>query len=258
FAVATIGLLPVARADDPSLHEVYQAVHAGRLNEAQAMMTQVLHDHPDSARAHYVEAEVLVRLGRAAEAQSELEHAERLAPGLAFARPEAVRELRTLIAQGAQGRVNTADRLAVSNERSSESSFPWGPLLIIGGAGLVIFLFLRARRMSGAMGPAVSPAGVPVAPGYGAAPMSAPGIGSGILGGLATGAAVGAGMVAGEALAHEFLGNRDRDRFISDGTDGSRIALDDAGGPDFGVSDAGSWDAGSDIAGDGGGGGDWG
>ena len=262
LVAAAIGLLPAARADDPSLHEVYQAVHAGQLNEAQAMMTRVLRDHPDSAKAHYVEAEVLARLGRAADAQSELEQAERLSPGLPFAKPEGVRELRGLIAEVAQGHVLVAERSAASNGRSSDASIPWGPLLIVGGAALLIFLVLRARRLSGAAaaGAGLSPAGAPYgAPNYGAAPMGGPGIGSSVVGGLATGAAVGAGMVAGEALAHEFLGNRVRPASDSASLDGSRTASDDGGGQDFGISDAGSWDAGSsDFGGDGGGGGDWG
>ena len=265
LATAAFGFLPAARADDPTLHEVYQAVHSGQLREAQAMMTKVLRDHPDSAKAHYVEAEVLVRMGRASEAQSELEHAERLSPGLPFAKPETVRDLRALIAEGSGGiRGTTAERVATSDARSSDSSFPWGPVLIVAGAGLLVFLFLRARRSpsTSVVGSGVSPAGAPygVSP-YGAAPMGGPGLGSSIVGGLATGAAVGAGMVAGEALAHEFLGNHDRDRFAADNSSlgGSRVAFDDGGGADFGVNDAGSWDlGGGDIAGDGGGGGDWG
>ena len=267
-ATAAFGLIPMARADDPSLHEVYQAVHEGRLNDAQSMMTKVLHDHPDSAKAHYVEAEVLARLQRADDAEAELEHADRLAPGLPFAKPEAVRDLRGLIAERGRGRALGVDRAAGSmgDVRTAESAFPWGVVLIILGAGLVLFLFLRARRsaivpMSGA-GSAIGPAGSPygVSP-YGAAPMGGGGIGSSIVGGLATGAAVGAGMVAGEALAHEFIGNHDRDRSGSDAGwgDGSRVADNDGGGRDFGVSDSDSWDSGSnDIAGGDGGGGDWG
>ncbi|SPE34524.1 TPR repeat-containing protein [Burkholderiales bacterium] len=268
LALAAFAFVPAARGDDPSLHEVYQAVHEGRLTEAQAMMTRVLHDHPDSAKAHYVEAEVLVRLGRAGDANAELERAEHLAPGLPFAKAEAVRDLRGLITERERGRMLGAERGAgaVVDARPSEQGFPWGVLLIVAGAGFLLFLFLRSRRapivpMTGA---GVGSAGAPYgASPYGAAPMSAPGIGSGIIGGLATGAAVGAGMVAGEALAHEFLGNHDRDRSASDAAlgDRSRVANDDGGGRDFGVSDSDSWDAGgsgNDIAGDGGGGGDWG
>jgi len=197
-ATAAFGLIPMAWADDPSLHEVYQAVHEGRLNDAQSMMTKVLHDHPDSAKAHYVEAEVLAHLQRSDDAEAELEHADRLAPGLPFAKPEAVRDLRGLIAERGRGRVVGVDRAAGSmgDVRTAESAFPWGAVLIVLGAGLVLFLFLRARRsavvpMSGA-GSAIGPAGSAygVSP-YGAAPMGGGGIGSSIVGGLATCAAVG-------------------------------------------------------------------
>jgi len=271
LAVAALGLTAAARADDPSLHEVYQAVHDGHLGDAQAMMEKVLKDHPDSAKAHYVEAEVLARMDRSDEARSELERAESLAPGLSFAKPEAVRELRTLISDHGRIRLSGAERLrsAGSEPRTSASEFPWGIVLIVAGAGIALLLFLRARRaavvpMGGTpgTGPLAGPGqyGTPYGTPYGGAPMGGSGLGSSIVGGLATGAAVGAGMVAGEALAHELMGNRERDRFVSS-DDGSRIAYDDGGGQDFGVSGADSWDSGGgDIAGGdlgGGGGDDW-
>jgi len=262
FALAVLGLAPLAHADDPSLHEVYQAIHAGHVNEAQSMMTRVLKDHPESAKAHYVEAEVLVRMDRADEAQIELDHAERLAPGLPFATAEAQRSLRGLIAERGRARSGSIERSStISSEAPASPSIPWGPILIVGGVGLLLFMFFRARRQAVVMGPAAAPGMGPVGTPYGGAPYGgAPGIGSGIVGGLATGAALGAGLVAGEALAHEFIGNHDRGgNDLADGS-GSRIASDDGGGRDFGVSDAGSWDSGSSDIGDsgGGGGGDWG
>jgi hypothetical protein len=264
FAVALFGLAPMARADDPSLHEVYQAIHAGHLGDAQAMMTKVLHDHPDSAKAHYMEAEVLVRMDRADEAQIELDHADRLAPGLPFATAEAQRSLRGLIAERGHLRAGSLDRAAaVAEEHPAASSVPWGPILIIGGVGLLLFLFLRARRQAVLPGaPGMAPGMAPVGTPYGGSPYGgAPGggIGSGIVGGLATGAALGAGMVAGEALAHEFMGNRDRGGGDLAASGGQRIPADDGGGNDFGVSGSDSWDSGSsDIGDSGGGGGDWG
>lgn len=265
FALAVLGLTPAARADDPSLHEVYQAIHAGHLNDAQAMMNKVLRDHPESAKAHYMEAEVLVRMDKADEAQVELERADRLAPGLPFATPEAQRSLRGLIAERNHARA-PIERAVVVDSRPAEPSFPWGPVLIIGGVGLALFLFLRARRQAMlvpapgiGMAPGAAPMGYGAGP-YGGGPYGAPmggGIGSGIVGGLATGAALGAGMVAGEALAHEFIGNHDRGDGYSGGS--PRQVADDGGGRDFGVSDSGSWDSGSsDIGDSGGGGGDWG
>jgi hypothetical protein len=49
---------PTLADTDPSLSQVYQAVQIGHLEQAQKMIDQVLHDHPKSAKAHYVAAEV--------------------------------------------------------------------------------------------------------------------------------------------------------------------------------------------------------
>src|SRR5262252_7779712 len=78
-----------AFAQEPTLHEVYQAAQSGNMSEAQRMMKEVLRAHPDSAKAHYVEAELLAKQGQLAAAATELNTAERLEPGLSFAKPEA-------------------------------------------------------------------------------------------------------------------------------------------------------------------------
>jgi Tfp pilus assembly protein PilF len=68
FKKATLGLFllafNLALADNaPTLHEVYQATQAGRLEEARSMMNKVLKEHPNSGKAHYVEAEILAKQG---------------------------------------------------------------------------------------------------------------------------------------------------------------------------------------------------
>lgn len=254
-AVALAATAAPSWAADPSLNQVYEAVHAGHLNQAQGMMSEVLHDHPNSAKAHYVEAEILAKQGRAADAQGELARAEQLAPGLPFAAQASVQELRGVIAsesghpaQGVTGLVSPAQPHA--------AGFPWALVLIALVIGLIVFAIMRARRAA-----AMVSAGAPypyggATPSYGAppmAPMGGGGIGSGILGGLATGAAVGAGMVAGEALAHDLIdghGGGREPRYDAP----SAPADNDLGGQDFGISDAGSWDDGGGL---GGGGGDW-
>ena len=97
FALAIIGG-PAFAESVPTLHEVYQATQAGRLDEAQSMMNKVLQEHPNSAKAHYVEAEILVKKGMLGKAETELNNAERLEPGLPFAKPQAVQELKNRIA----------------------------------------------------------------------------------------------------------------------------------------------------------------
>ena len=276
LVLATVAILAMAGAwaADPSLHEVYQAVENGRLTEAQAMMAQVLKDHPNSAKAHYVEAEILAKEGQVDKARDELAFAERAAPGLPFAKPEAVTALKQHLATGGrqvQRPVAASVAPALAPAHQSGSQFPWSLLfmaLILGGA---IWFFVRAMNRPRQL----PPAGYPAANAYGGNPQpfggggmagaATPGggMGSGILGGLATGAAVGAGMVAGEALMHRVMGGSgDQSANHSSGqsTDSSPLgnplaAPDsfDAGGNDFGISDGGSWDDSSSGGGD-----DWG
>jgi len=250
-----------AAAAEATLNQVYEAANAGRLNQAQGMMTEVLRDHPNSAKAHYVEAEILAKQGHAGEAQSELARAEQLAPGLPFASPTSLRELRGVIAgENLSQAPAAANVLPAIAPPARESSFPWGLVLIALAGGLIVYTLIRARRNAALApyGAAPGSAGVG-APSYGAptmAPMGG-GIGSGIVGGLVTGAAVGAGMVAGEALARDLMGGHSAGHDLPRSDAQAPLADDDLGGQDFGVNDAGSWDSGGGGF-DGGGGGDWG
>jgi hypothetical protein len=249
LTVTALALLQqTAFAADVSVHQVYEAAQAGHLSEAQAMMQQVLREHPESGKAHFVEAELLARQGQLPAARVELATAERLAPGLPFAKPAAVQSLQARLSS--QPMVQT-----VSPQRQHT---PWG--LMILGALLVtaVALFIRAmrRRTSLQTAPTVTgPGQSGPGGGYGSpGAFGGGGIGSGIVGGLATGAALGAGMVAGEALAHRLTGGEGRDERL-DGGNVPAAPGNDFGDPDFGVQDDSSWDdsGGGDI-----GGGDWG
>ena len=265
-------------ANDPTLHEVYITAQAGRLNEAQAMMDKVLRNHPNSGRAHFVEAELLVKQGRLANAASELKTAERLAPGLPFANVQSVESLRQLISS--TGSATRQLPSAYAAQAAPATPIPWG--LIFVGLGLIAAVVYFARKMSQPKMNAYQPGGgagigngfgsggtlQPAGAGGGMGPMGqmgtmGGGMGSGILGGLATGAAVGAGMVAGEALMHRFTGGGgqqfDTDRStpsssLIPGSFDTDASANDMGGNDFGVSDRSSWDDGSSS---GGGDGDW-
>jgi hypothetical protein len=269
FSVVLVTGPPVLAAD-PTLNQVYEAAHAGRLNQAQAMMTEVLRDHPNSAKAHYVEADILAKQGRAAEARGELNRAEQLAPGLPFVSQTSVQELRGVIASGEARQAPALIGIQPAiTPASHESSFPWGWLLIVLIAGLIVFA-IRARRnaapslpasggagaLSSSMPSIASPSGA--VPSSGAPPMApmGGGIGSGIVGGLVTGAAVGAGMVAGEALAHDLIDRHGPSGEVHRGDVPATPADDDLGGQDFGINDGGSWDDGGGSPG-GVGGDDW-
>ena len=75
---------------EPTLNQIYDAAQAGRMEQAQTMIQQVLVLHPKSAKAHFVQAELAARQGQIARAREALAEAEKLAPGLPFAKPEAV------------------------------------------------------------------------------------------------------------------------------------------------------------------------
>lgn len=264
ITLAIAATTAVQAAEDPSMHQVYEAANAGRLAEAQTMITQVLKDHPASAKAHYVAAELDARQGLIGGAREQLQAAEKLDPGLPFAKPEAVQALQAQLGIGSRSAAPAAGHAA---------GVSIGMLMLIGiGVVLAIIFLLRQLRPApapvfsasypqagGGYGPSYGPS---YGPGYGGVPPSGGGIGSGIAGGLASGLAVGAGIVAGEALAHRFIdgGERtvERDRLIDPSLDDRDTRGNaDMGGQDFGVQDSGSWDDGGSSADAGGGGDDW-
>ncbi len=262
-------------AADATPDQVYQAAQAGNYRQAQQMMEQILRDHPNSAKAHFVEAEILAKQGQLQRAQDELNTALRLDPNQRFANPGAVDELRSLIASASR-----------TPGRAPSGGIPWG--MVIGGAALVIGVLLamraRQRAVYGSGGPGSygygagrgpapygappsgpsggAPSGSPQGGGYGygypgavppgqAPGQAAPGRGSGVLGSLATGAAVGAGVVAGEALMNRVLHGGasgtpgtvvDNDAARNAGDAGAAERNYDMGGKDFGLRDANSWD----------------
>lgn len=242
-----------AVAAEPSIDMVYQQAQAGHMETALNEMAVVLQNHPNSAKAHYVYADLLAKSGQFDRAQAELSQAENLAPGLPFVtRPGAVAELKQVIA--------TRGHVTNPATRQAENSTPWGLIFLMGGLALLLVIWL-ARRQAAQNAMAMPPQ---YGNGYyppGAVPMGGVppyypgggGMGSGLMGSLATGAALGAGMVAGEALASHLIdGNH------TSGNPGvaPQEGYNDMGGQDFGIGDSGSWDSGGGGGGIGGGG-DW-
>lgn len=240
LAIWAMGLFAsLALADSvPTLDQVYQAARAGRLAEARQMMAVVLKAHPDSAKAHYVEAQILAAGGALPQAARELKTAQAIDPGLSFAKPEAVRELKARIGAGAKA-----------------GGSPWGMILLALGGLVVVALLARAMvarnrpgqympAPPGGMGNGPYPGAYPGGP-YGgpAGPAPGGGLGSSLGRGLATGLGIGAGIAAGEALAHGLL-DRGQGGPVA-GVDPSGDAPSDMGGNDFGIgqTDA-SWDDG--------------
>ncbi|WP_255537684.1 tetratricopeptide repeat protein [Polynucleobacter sp. AM-25C3] len=244
---------------EATLPEVYQAVQAGQMAKADAMMKEVLQNHPNSAKAHYVAAELYLKEGKVEVARNHFIKAQNLAPGLPFAQPESVQKLQVQLASGAGS--------SVAN--SSSSSIFSNPLFLGLIAILVVGIIIVMKRRkaeavqvynapsAGYPGTPGGPAGYPGGPGYPGAP-AAGGMGGGLMGSLATGAALGAGMYAGQALASNLMGGHDNGHSNA----GSNPNLNQVGGPasldpNFGVRDASSWDDGGASSWDDSGGGDF-
>src|SRR5471032_3140552 len=267
LATAVAMAAPVfAAGADPTMHEVYLAAEAGKFTEAQAMMDQVLRDHPNSGKAHFVEAELLAKQGKIAAAEAELNTADKLAPGLPGEKASAVANLRQLIASYHATPVQQSRPVAYARPpvvyqqpAPSHGSGLGGILILVLLLGVFIVVVSRfmARRnaptsygpaaMGGGYGPGPVPGGYPgqMGAGYGQ-PMQ------------------GGGIVAGEALIHHFTdGDRDRGngnyqpQYEPPPVRDDRLANDDMGGTDFGSNDSSSWDDNSGGGGGGGGDSDW-
>lgn len=261
FATAVL-LTSNAAFAEATLPEVYKAVQAGQMAKADAMMKEVLQNHPNSAKAHYVAAEVYLKEGKVDAARNHFMTAQNLAPGLPFAQPESVQKLQVQLA-------NTASSPIASSPASIFSNPIFWGLIAILVVGIVIAM--RRRKADAARaaynapnagypgtpgGPAGQPGG-PNGPYPGGPGAPAAGMGGGLMGSLATGAALGAGMYAGQALAGSLMGGRDGGH--SNTNTNANSDMNQVGGPasfdpNFGVRDGSSWDDGGSSSWDDGGG----
>ena len=188
---------------EPTLNQIYDAAKAGKVEQAQVMIQQVLVLHPNSGKAHFVHAELFARQGNLKGAREALAQAEKLAPGLPFANADAVQKLRVQLRAGSTADAvrpsatgaATSSGLPVRPELSAQSTnspssspFPVGLGLALGGGAIAAAIFFMRRRT-----PAASPAG----PGWTAQPERSPG--SGLSGPQTFGQAPGAGGAAGYA-----------------------------------------------------------
>src|SRR5581483_10591877 len=115
-------------AADPTIDQVYEATRSGHLDQAQQMMNQVLRDHPNSAKAHYVEAEVSARAANFPRAREELAKAQQLDPSGSFARPESLAALQRELARGSS---NVYGGASPGIYRAQERhSFSWGWMIL--------------------------------------------------------------------------------------------------------------------------------
>jgi uncharacterized protein len=251
LALAGAGLRAQPAAE-PSVHDIYQVANQGDIAKARAMVEQVISRHPGSAKAHYVKAELAARDKDTATARSELQTAEKLAPGLPFVQPAAVAALRTQVdrlsaatptrPRDAQ-RQDTRGMGAPPPEAQSQSDgggFPLGRILLFGLVALGVLAFVMRRRAAQrdsapaapyaggtafgrGYGSDVPPGVYPGQPGMGPGaypPGQVPpqgGMGSSIARGVATGLAVGAGAVAAQEIGRRMF-DHERDGRSAEGS----------------------------------------
>lgn len=272
---------------EPTMNQICATAQAGKLDEAQVMVQQVLISHPKSAKAYFVQAELYSRQGKQDRARESLATAERYSPGLSFAKPEAVQALRAQLA--AKPMTKSVAPPAVNYaapQAPAQSPASWAlPLLLAGGVMAAGYFFFRRRNpgpfaqqpvyansndLNGPQtfgaGGAAMPAAYPQ-PGYpqGYPTQAGTGLGGRIMGGVATGLAVGAGVMAAEAIGRNLMGGHNNaapqgdmsslNNFEPILTNTNTNTNTDMGGSNFGINDT-SWDSGASID-TGGGGGDW-
>jgi hypothetical protein len=219
-----------------------------------------------------------------------LASAEKLAPGLPFAKAESVQALRSQLAAKSAAlvtqHVSPSHVVSADAQSAPASSFSWGlPLLLAGGVMVAGYFMFRRRTpdpfaqqagyvnqggmtgpqgfgMAGGAGPGAVMQPSYGQPGYGQPAYGQPagsGLGGRIMGGVATGLAVGAGVMAAEAIGRNLMGNHNQPAAPADNfsnNDYQPLASNtDMGGQNFGLNDTGSWDDGG--SGGDAGGSDW-
>ena len=127
---------PALQNTTPSVHAVYEAERAGHLAEAQQLIEQVLAEHPDSGKAHYVAAEVYAQSGNLARARREFETTRQLEPAVEFASTSAA----AILQRKLFGPESTA---------GARHSFLWWEVLAIGTVCVFVWLERCRRRLPG-------------------------------------------------------------------------------------------------------------
>lgn len=267
-AALLFGLITASWAQAlPSPKDIENAVKAERYTQAEAMLREVLHEKPSSAKAHYELGQVLAKEDHLSESRQELLEAQRLEPSLKFAQsPERFKEILDRVSVAEQAAQPSPARPAqppvIVHERES-ASFPWGYVVIAIAIMFLLGIIIRRNAPQPNIYPAppqpYGPPGGPVygpqgpggpgygpgyAPGYGPGyAQNSSGIGSAVVGGLA-------GVAAGYALSKAMEGGEhhsDSGGYSNAGNSNNAgyVPFDQPQAPDIGSFDAGSgsgWD----------------
>lgn len=279
LSVALVAMTGLAWAL-PSLQDVETQVKQGHYTQAESMMKEVVAAKPNSARAHYIYAEILAHDGNLSRAADEARLARQIDPDLGFTTPEKFRSFEASLTRAQtpapKSAVTPSTTSAIAPAAKSPAAQSAGLPSWIWLAGLAVVGFFlwrgfsrsKAAAASGAMAApgatfaggqmaqpnATAPGAMPYGTGYPAQRPSSGlmGVGLGVAGGVA------AGMLASELMNRNREGNVDHAG--SNAQPGFFDAPSSAGNDladrpvDFGT-DGSDWDSGSVDGGGGGGGG---
>lgn len=259
--LALLILAPLAGAAD-SPKDVQALISRGDYPGAEALLRDAIAEHPQSAKAHYVLAEVLAHEGNIGEAKAEASKAATLDPGTHFTDPAKFqafqRKLNEALAPAANVRTAAAPaRYGETGQPSRDEGGSSKLLKILAiGAGIALIASLWIRRKRAEDGPSMGypsaqpPGGTPPYGGYPGNSAYAPppppqahsGVGTAVAAGLG---GVAAGMLLDEALRSHGDGevSRDTGSVVRDDHDPSAQAYDDLRSDpiDMGNDDS-SWD----------------
>jgi uncharacterized protein len=222
-------------AKEPTIQQIYDAADKGRMDAANAMIAKVLKNHPESAKAHFVHAQLLAMQDELDDARDALARAKELSPGLKFAKAESVTKLERELEKPVEiappepppaPSPVAAPAPVVKDSFPPTGSIPWGPIGIV-ALIVVAYVFFqrRSRAVTFPVPSAAAPAEAPrfsrptsdSSMGYGAAngdrefpPSPPPGQASNIGGALAAGAVAGVGaVIVGEVLREAMNARRE-------------------------------------------------
>ena len=250
-AACAAALWSVAAMALPSTTDVQAAIKSGDYPKAETMMQEVVTAKPQSAKAHYLYAEILAHDAKFTDAAAQARKAREIDPALSFTNdPEKFKSFERLLEREQAGPAVTTQPTSPAPSTRMETAPPvrqqqapsggipgW---VWMGVIALVLFFVFRAfsrRAMASNMasggnagyapqgGYGMNP-GMPQ-PGYGPGYGQAPGAGGGLLRtGLAAAGGVAGGVAGGMLLERMLEGNRHDQNYGNNGNVGSGGAFD--------------------------------
>jgi hypothetical protein len=253
LTLVLLALTSVAASAADSPKDVQALIAKGDYPAAETALRQAVSEHPDSAKVHYVLAEVLAHEGNIGEAKTEANKAATLDPATKFTDPAKFqhfqRELDAALAPPSRTRSAAATTPARSYDVQPAAARVQGggshltTFLIIGALIVLVIFFLMRRRQNtnNQFGNGYPPAppmnggqpygGQPYGgnPGYGNpgyAPPPSSGVGTAVAAGLG-------GLAAGALLDEAFRSHRDGEETRNAGSSGfGNLGPDSSSQPD--------------------------